>query len=74
MEAAVAEPSAPPPAPLAPPPLDDGPARRLQQELERALSGAPAEPRWSPRRSAAFIVVTNALAWTALIWGLRAVF
>jgi len=59
--------------PLAPV-LDDGPARRLQQELERALAGAPAEPRWSARRSLALIVATNALLWLALIWALRAIF
>lgn len=57
---------------------DDGPARRLQQELERALVGAPAAPRWSARRSLALIVATNALLWLALTWGLvwslRAIF
>ncbi|MFN3583212.1 MAG: hypothetical protein ACK4TT_04670 [Phenylobacterium sp.] len=74
-----AEPRIPGPsaAPLAAPvhgPSDDGPARRLQQELERALVGAPAEPRWSARRSLALIVATNALLWLALLWGLRALF
>lgn len=61
--------------PRSPAPLDVGgesPARRLQQELERALAGA-GEPRWSARRSLGFIVATNGAFWIALIWSLRAV-
>lgn len=48
----------------------DSPARRLQQELERALSGAQ-DPRWSARRSLGFVVMTNGAFWIALVWGLR---
>jgi hypothetical protein len=66
--------SAGPIAPASSAPRDGGPARRLQQELERALVGAPAEPRWSARRSLALIVATNALLWLALLWALRAIF
>jgi hypothetical protein len=49
----------------------DSPARRLQQELERAMSGA-GEQRWSARRSLGFIVLTNGAVWIALIWTIRA--
>ena len=47
----------------------ESPARRLQLELERTWAGAEATERWSARRSLAFIVLTNGLLWTALIWG-----
>lgn len=50
----------------------DGGARRLQQELERALSGA-GEPRWSARRSLGFIVVTNGAFWIAAVWALKTI-
>jgi len=60
--------------PRTPAPLDgagvDSPARRLQQELERALAGA-GEPRWSARRSLGFIVMTNGAFWIAAVWALR---
>lgn len=61
----------PPPAGLADLPFDS-PARRLQQELERALSGA-GEPRWSARRSLGFVVVTNGAFWIAAVWALKTI-
>jgi len=61
-----------PRTPAPPHATGDGPARHLQQELERALSGA-GEPRWSARRSLGFIVMTNGAFWIAAVWGLKAV-
>lgn len=59
--------------PRSPAPLNvagASPARRLQQELERALSGA-GEPRWSARRSLSFVAMANGAFWIALVWTLR---
>lgn len=55
-----------PPVSLAP---VASPARRLQEELERAMAGAPAaaELHWSPRRAAAFVLLVNALFWWAFL-------
>ena len=47
----------------------ESPARRLQLELERTWATAEPVNRWSARRSLFFIVLTNGLLWTALIWG-----
>lgn len=47
------------------------PARRLQLELEQALAGAPPEPRWSARRSLAFMVVSSCALWGGAIWLIR---
>ena len=46
----------------------DNPVGRLQRELEIAMAGA-GEPRWSARRTLAFMVLTNGVFWAALIWG-----
>jgi hypothetical protein len=45
------------------------PARRLQLELERTWANSEPVHRWSARRSLLFIVLTNGLLWTALVWG-----
>lgn len=50
----------------------ESPARRLQQEIEFQLSGAD-EPRWSSRRTMAFLLVTNGLFWTGMALVVRAV-
>lgn len=47
------------------------PAHDLQHHLDARLAGSelPAETgRWSARRTLAFVVVSNGLAWTALVW------
>jgi hypothetical protein len=38
-------------------------------ELERSLASPDSGRKWSARRSLFFIVATNGLLWTALIWG-----
>jgi hypothetical protein len=48
----------------------ESPARRLQHDLERHWE-AVGEPRWSARRTLAFVVLTNGTFWAALIYGLR---
>lgn len=50
----------------------ESPARRLQQEIEFQLSGAD-EPRWSARRTLAFLLVTNGLFWMGVALVVRAV-
>lgn len=51
----------------------ESPARRLQIELERTWPTACDEERWSPRRSLSFILITSALLWGALVWGVTAI-
>jgi hypothetical protein len=51
----------------------ESPARRLQLELEQSWA-APETARWSSRRALAFIFVTNAVIWTGVVAGLRALF
>lgn len=58
---------------VAVPPDGDGPARRLQRELECALAGGPEDLRWSARRSTAFALAVNGALWLALAGGLRTV-
>ncbi len=50
----------------------ESPARRLQQTIEFQLSGAD-EPRWSARRTLAFLLVTNGLFWAGVALVVRAV-
>lgn len=74
-EASTSVPVTPSAAPAAPdpayPPHAEGPARQLQQELERALAGGEGA-KWSARRSLAFILVTDGLLWLGLIWAVLA--
>ena len=51
----------------------ESPARRLQLELEHNLGRVQAQ-RWSPRRTLAFVAMTNLVGWAALIWLVRALF
>jgi len=46
------------------------PARQLQIQLEETWA-AEAPARWSPRRSAAFIIGANLLLWGALVAAIR---
>lgn len=51
----------------------ESPARRLQLQLHESLAKPTAE-RWSARRSLLVIFATNAVLWTAVIAGVRALF
>ena len=45
----------------------ESPARRMQLQIEQALVEAPGR-RWSPRKTLAFIVLFNSIAWLAISW------
>lgn len=49
----------------------ESPARRLQRDLEDSWRAAAA-PRWSARRTLAFVLLTNGLFWGSLAYGLKA--
>ncbi len=50
------------------------PAMQLQDQLERALAESDFEPRWSARRTLAFILLTCGGFWAALIYAILAGF
>lgn len=58
------------------PPLEAGasenPVRRMHDEIEHRMSRS-GEPRWSARRTLAFLFITNGLFWVGLALVVRAV-
>jgi hypothetical protein len=51
----------------------DSPVRRMQQELEISLAERD-YPRWSARRTLAFMLLTNGLFWGGAVWAVLKLF